>query len=405
MTEVRIQETEEKMKEPRRPLSAYNLFYRFKRSKLIEAHQRGASGRVDTERLLRAPPGLEDRGNDDAATTAPTTTTARRRAAIREALIGNLFPADTEGRAHRKRSHGVGLGFVDLNRVVCASWKAIDGDARAVFEELADDGRRLHKERVKKYREKYPPSPRDKQAKASKKRKSRGVVAAPGSEPLAKTLHVVEAPPSCKDSADATSRLSAAPAPWSAIPTPKPRHSLAAYHLFCRFKRAKILAARCSKDAALRLIAAPPGLEDHPAAPLAQRRADIRAVLRAEPRPCHVPGLSHAEVTGLVSESWRSIDEFARAVFLELAEAGAARGEPRPAPRKRASIRSCLERIAGHPPGAFDPIDVLPGGGGVDEVVSHPRAQYKLDTGLHKSEVSADDFMKLISILDDNLCG
>ena len=400
---------EEKMKEPRRPLSAYNLFYRFKREKMLAAQRDsggrgGASGRADLERLLRAPPGLEDGDCADGDAT-------RRREAIRAALRGNLFPADTAGRVHRKTSHGVGgLGFVDLNQIMCASWKAIDRDARRVFEELAEDGRAMHRQRSAEYRKRHPtPAPRAPKppAKSSpKKRKATGRAAAADAPSRRSPGPVV-------GSEGATSTSGVAPAQRSPRATPatapeaaggRPAAAPSAYRLFCRFKRAEILAAQrrgpgFSRDDAARLIAAPPGRD----------AADVRAALRGALPPCDVPGLSHAEATRRMADSWRSLDGTgARAVFREIAEDLAARSgatTPHPGPaaaRRRASIRSCLERIAGqHPPGALDPIDVLPGD---DEVVSRARQTCAWDAVPHKSEVSADDFMKLISILDDNLC-
>ena len=44
---------------PKRPLSSYNLFYRFKRLKLLEAYDRGETSKESTRRLIAATPGLE----------------------------------------------------------------------------------------------------------------------------------------------------------------------------------------------------------------------------------------------------------------------------------------------------------------------------------------------------------
>lgn len=44
---------------PKRPLSSYNLFYRFKRLKLLEAYDRGETSKEATRRLIAATPGLE----------------------------------------------------------------------------------------------------------------------------------------------------------------------------------------------------------------------------------------------------------------------------------------------------------------------------------------------------------
>merc|ERR1712238_293855 len=97
--------------------------------------------------------------------------------------------------------------------------------------------------------------------------------------------------------------------------------------------------------------------------------------------------------------------------------------------KTKSSIRSSLERITEHRPlssGMFDPIHIFPSGrSGVEtfaygkmgdypfSVPSSVGAQFTRERARDaftrepmqcKSEVSADDFMKLITILNDNLC-
>ena len=88
---------------PKRPLSAYNLFYRFKRAKILEAHNAGDDSAETINRLISAVPGLEEHANVAALTLDEVRELSRTE--IRAALVDNLSPKDTTKRTHRK-SHG-----------------------------------------------------------------------------------------------------------------------------------------------------------------------------------------------------------------------------------------------------------------------------------------------------------
>ena len=143
---------------PKRPLSAYNLFYRFKRNRILEAHKSGEDSEEAVNRLILAVPGLEDQHASIVDGMSPEDVQELRRAEILSALQENLSPKDNRNRSHRK-SHGA-LSFLEMNKIMVASWKAIDDYTRSVFEELAEKGRRMYHIRVAEFEKKYPNAPK-----------------------------------------------------------------------------------------------------------------------------------------------------------------------------------------------------------------------------------------------------
>ena len=138
---------------PKRPLSAYNLFFRFKRAKILEAQKAGDDSIETINRLITSTPGLED--HPSIVVDPPIVTREAiheiSRNAIRSALVDNLCPKDTRNRVHRKSGQGVGLTFLEMNKIMVASWKGIEDDIRSVFEELAEEGRKMYKTRMAEY--------------------------------------------------------------------------------------------------------------------------------------------------------------------------------------------------------------------------------------------------------------
>mmetsp|Transcript_12659 Transcript_12659/g.22724 ORF Transcript_12659/g.22724 Transcript_12659/m.22724 type:complete len:391 (-) Transcript_12659:154-1326(-) len=147
---------------PKRPLSAYNLFYRYKRAKMIEAQNQIDSGsnnhgtnsnqRAIICQLVTMTPGLESYPPAIWGIIPRVRLDEIRRNNIRLALEQHLLAKDTKNRLHRKSDNGgFQLTFVEMNKIMGSSWKATDDFTKAVFQELADEGRKSYQQRLNEY--------------------------------------------------------------------------------------------------------------------------------------------------------------------------------------------------------------------------------------------------------------
>ena len=145
-------------KRPKRPLSAFNLYYRYKRTKIIEAYESSSSftsDSIDTpmckekiQALITATPGLESVTN--LTDIPPERVPEIARTEIHSALKDNLSPTNARERQHRK-TNGVGMTFVEMSKVMSTAWKCIDEVSHRLFEELAEQGRKVHATKVLEY--------------------------------------------------------------------------------------------------------------------------------------------------------------------------------------------------------------------------------------------------------------
>lgn len=142
---------------PKRPLSSFNLFYRFKRRKLLEfiAAGRATGKKVDKaeiERIVTAAPGLED-PHAFSGIAGSAEETRERQAMIRSELADNLLPRDNRDRQHRTNESAMNgtMSFVELGKVMNASWKNCDEVAKQVFDDLAVEGRHHYQTRLREY--------------------------------------------------------------------------------------------------------------------------------------------------------------------------------------------------------------------------------------------------------------
>jgi len=138
---------------PKRPLSAFNLFYRFKRQMVLHAISHSNADKGVITRLVNALPGLEHHHGSTIPPLVLCTMNDMRRNSIRTALEKHLLPRDTRDRAHRTNQGAMNgaMSFLELGKLMNASWKNCDDVAKTVFNELADEGRDLYRGRLKDY--------------------------------------------------------------------------------------------------------------------------------------------------------------------------------------------------------------------------------------------------------------
>jgi len=125
-----------KAKKPKRPLSGYNLFYRYKRIKVMEltAYLSSAVGKhtsfkMDEATLIRniimCVPGLENTTDTELSSLSQTEINNLRSSKICSVMTGDkLFPNENKRDRVHKRSHG--LGFVEMCTITRDAWNSID---------------------------------------------------------------------------------------------------------------------------------------------------------------------------------------------------------------------------------------------------------------------------------------
>ena len=159
----------------KRRLSAFNLFYRFKRQKVIALQQSNQdANKDDITNLVQAAPGLEDYARGGATLpqdVSPEEVYNLRRANIHKEMEHNLAPRDTRTRSHRTDQNGINgsMSFVELGKLMNTSWKDCDDFAKSVFRELAEEGRRDYRQRLEKYNDYLSRNPHAAAAEDAKK--------------------------------------------------------------------------------------------------------------------------------------------------------------------------------------------------------------------------------------------
>ena len=157
-----IEESEEiQFDKPKRPLSAYNLYYRYKRTKVLKAADTFQLDNTEDNKdditkkmvtaVITATPGLEDYPN--MAHNKPDSDLIKSicRTEIQSVLEHKLNPSETTGNRVHRKSHGH-FNFTEMSKLMCESWKGIDAFTKSVFEELACQGRSAYEEKMKVYK-------------------------------------------------------------------------------------------------------------------------------------------------------------------------------------------------------------------------------------------------------------
>ena len=150
---------------PKRPLSSFNLFYRFKRQKVIALHHTNNNNDdnvvVDKEtitKLVKAEAGMEEYSEPGVLPDNITTDEIQslRRANIVNKMRDNLLPReDTRSRSHRTNKNELNgaISFVELGRLMNSAWKECDAYAKSIFNELSGEGRMKYQERLREYKD------------------------------------------------------------------------------------------------------------------------------------------------------------------------------------------------------------------------------------------------------------
>ena len=386
---------------PKRALSAFNLYYRYKRTIILDAHTSddeksetssadGGGGNTTADgcgnsasnnknkesiqRLITSIPGLESYTPETLSALSPAKRNEISRTEIRKVLVNNLSPNEsTRDRLHRK-SHGC-MSFIEMSKIMSTSWKSIDEYTKSVFEELAQEGRVVQQERVAEYEKLNPPQPEAMPSSSDGGGEGQGSVdeqqlflnngnlnqhpflggnynqyntgADTPSSHKSPVSSQGSSPKSTKESSK--KRSSSAKSANDAPDTPtRPKRPLSAYNLFYRYKRIKILKAYStghdSKDYITQLLERVPGLEDYPTIeydPSKEKEppqnvkdicsAEIRALLEDNLSPNETRDrlhrkshgyMSFTEMSKIMCDSWKAIDDYTKSVFEELAQKG-----------------------------------------------------------------------------------
>ena len=167
MSNLKAGSDDEDPAKPKRPLTSFNLFYRYKRQKALERIALGSADTAAISAAILAPPGTEG------ALTPTDVTPDARRANVRRDMADKLLPKDHTKRRHRTNADAMGgsMSFVELSKVVNASWRSCDEHAKAIFQELAEEGRKSYYRAMDEYNvaEKARKKERKRRAKEAEK--------------------------------------------------------------------------------------------------------------------------------------------------------------------------------------------------------------------------------------------
>ena len=124
---------------PRRPLSAYNLFFSKERERILREIE-GKTEEDEEEKAEAAEASSDEQGKGAEAKGKP------------KALLRPLLPADKKRRPHRK-THGK-ISFQLLAQKVGQRWKALPDEKRKYYQDLAQEDMKRQKKAMEEYYQK-----------------------------------------------------------------------------------------------------------------------------------------------------------------------------------------------------------------------------------------------------------